>query len=349
MLSRENVMREALSELEAQRARNMATERARREEAAWRNPRIGELLEQRQSALFSGVRGAFASPAQAQRISAQMRAQMEAINAQLRRELAACGLPQDYLQPVYACAACRDTGYVGEPIREQCACLKRAVLGRLYRNEGLKMLERENFAAFDLSIFPDTPIEGRKNTQRGYIKKIRERCEAFADGFAPGEGSGLVLCGKSGLGKTFLMNCVAQRVLERGYSVVIVSAYKLVEAMRNVQFGREGEAQVQDMLTCDLLCIDDLGSEPMMRGVTLSAIYHIVAERVSANRAIVVTTNCSVAQLYEIYEDRIAARLCNPARMQTLEFVGVDVRRFAARGHVENETTGGMRDDMQRP
>lgn len=330
MLSRENVMREALSELEAQRARNLMEEKARRAEAERRSSAVAALLARRQQMLFSGMRGAFAAPGKAHEISTSMRQGMEEINAELRRELAACGLPEDYLQPVYRCPLCRDTGYVGEPVHEQCVCLKRAVLSRLYQNEGLQGLERENFFTFDESIFPDTPIEGRKNTQRGYIKKIRERCENYAGGFALGEGNGLLLCGKSGLGKTFLMNCVAQRVLERGYSVMVISAYKLTEAMRRFQFGAEGLETVQDMLSCDLLCIDDLGSEPMIRGVTVSALYHIVSERRNAGRSIVVTTNCSVDQLYEKYDDRVAARLCDPGRMQVMEFVGVDVRRFAA-------------------
>ena len=209
MLSRENVTREALSALEAQRAANLMEEKRRRAEAEEKSLAVRELLAKRQRLFFSGMRGAFASPKQAEEISRNMQQQMEEINVQLRKELAACGLPQDYLQPVYRCKLCRDTGYVGDPIHEQCTCLKRAVMNRLYQSEGLQGLERENFAAFDESIFPDEPIEGRKNTQRGYIQKIRVFCEEYADTFKAGEGKGLLLCGRSGLGKTFLMNCVA--------------------------------------------------------------------------------------------------------------------------------------------
>ena len=332
MLSRENVTREALSALEAQRAANLMEEKRRRMEAEEKSPALRDLLEKRQRLFFSGMRGAFASPAKAQEISQKMQAEMENINAQLRASLAACGLPQDYLQPVYRCAACRDTGYVGEPVHEMCACLKRAVMNRLYQAEGLQGLEKENFAAFDESIFPDTPIVGRKSTQRAFIRKCREFCEEYADTFDAGDGKGLLLCGRSGLGKTFLMNCVAQRVLERGYSVVVVSAYKLIEAMRRFQFGEDGIEQVQDMLSCDLLCIDDLGSEPMLRGVTVSSLYHIINERRNANRAVVVTTNLDSDLLYEKYDDRIGARLTDPSRMKVIPFIGVDVRRFAAKG-----------------
>lgn len=330
MLSRENAIREALSDLEAQRARNLQTERERRDEAARRNPQIEALLGKRKQMFFSGMRSAFSSPMKAQEISAAMKLEMEAVNNALRRELMSCGLPADYLQPVYRCELCKDTGYVGEPVHEQCVCLKRAVLSKLYQNEGLQGLEKENFAAFDESIFPDTPIEGKKNTQRGYINRIRAICEEYADSFAPGEGKGLLLMGKSGLGKTFLMNCVAQRVLARGYSVVIISAYKLMEVMRRYQFSGEGAEQVQDMIACDLLAIDDLGSEPMLRGVTVSTLYHVVNERRNAGRALLVTTNCDSDDLYERYDDRIGARLTDPSRMKVISFIGVDVRRNLA-------------------
>jgi len=330
MLSRENVTREALSALEAQRAANLMEEKRRRVEAEEKSLAVAELIAKRQRLFFSGMRGAFASPAKAKEISQNMQTEMERINAELRAALLASGLPQDYLQPVYRCKECRDTGYVGEPVHEMCACLKRAVMNRLYQAEGLQGLERENFSVFDESIFPDEPIEGRKTSQRAFIKKCRQYCEEYADTFTAGEGKGLLLCGRSGLGKTFLMNCVAQRVLERGYSVVVISAYKLIEAMRRFQFGEDGMEQVQDMLACDLLCIDDLGSEPMLRGVTVSSLYHIINERRNANRSTVITTNLDSDLLYEKYDDRIAARLTDPSRMKVIPFVGTDVRRFAA-------------------
>lgn len=330
MLSRENVTREALSALEAQRAANLMEEKRRRAEAEEKSPAVAELLAKRQKLFFSGMRGAFASPHQAKNISQKMQTEMERMNGELRMALSSCGLPEDYLQPVYRCRECRDTGYVGEPVHEQCACLKRAVMNRLYQAEGLQGLERENFSVFDESIFPDEPIEGRKTSQRAFIKKCRQYCEEYADTFAAGEGKGLLLCGRSGLGKTFLLNCVAQRVLERGYSVVVISAYKLIEAMRRFQFGEDGMEQVQDMLACDLLCIDDLGSEPMLRGVTVSSLYHIINERRNANRSTVITTNLDSDLLYEKYDDRIAARLTDPSRMKVIPFVGTDVRRFAA-------------------
>ena len=328
MISRENVTREALSELEARRSENLRIEKERREEAQEKSPVVAALLERRQNLFFGSMRDAFARPAQARGISATMGEELAQINADIRKELAACGLPEDYLQPVYRCPVCRDTGYVGEPIHAQCSCLKRAVMDRIYQNDGLQILEKENFATFDENIFPDQPMEGRKLSQRGYIKKIRKICEQYADEFTPGAGLGLVLSGKSGLGKTFMMNCVAQRVLERGYSVVMISAYRLLDVMRQYQFRGENAAYVADLLSCDLLCIDDLGSEPMLRDVTVSTLYHVVNERRNEKRALLISTNLDNDGLYGRYDDRVGARLTDPSRMKVLEFAGMDVRRF---------------------
>ena len=143
MLSRENVMREALSEMENQRAKNLSEEKKRRDEAERRSPAIAELLTRRQKLLFSGMRQAFASPEQAARISASMKDQMERMNADIRRELVKSGLTRGLFAARYRCPLCKDTGYVGEPVHEQCVCLKRAVLNRLYDNDGLQGLKTQ--------------------------------------------------------------------------------------------------------------------------------------------------------------------------------------------------------------
>lgn len=325
-MNKETATREALSELEARRAENQSALDARRAQAAEKSGEIDALLKRRESLFFSGMRRAFAAPEQAMDISSAMGGEVQRVNAALREALVRNGFPEDYLQPQYQCPICRDTGYVGEPVHEMCVCLRQAVLRRLYQNEGLRQLETENFSTFDEAIFSDAPMPDAKYSQRVYIQKIRERCERYADGFDPATGEGMLLFGKPGLGKTFLMNCIAQRVLERGYSVVVVSAYRLIERMRRYLFDGEDGGQVADILNCDLLCIDDLGSEPVFKNTTMSSLYHVVSERHSARRAVVVTTNCSVKDLYERYDPRITARLCDQRRVQVIEFIGRDVR-----------------------
>ena len=331
MISRENITREALSDLEAKRADNHRIEKERREEAERRSPLVRTLLEQRQNLFFGGIRSAFARPQEAHSISSTMGQEVDRLNKEIRKALVACGLPEDYLQPVYSCPDCKDTGYVGELIRTQCNCVKRAVMNKLYQNAGYGILAKENFSTFDETIFPDVPMEGHKGTQREYIRRIRTLCEQYADGFVPEVGYGLILSGRTGVGKTFMMNCIAQRVLERGYSVVLITADRLFEVMRQNIFGDGDDERVADILACDLLCVDDLGTEPMMRGITVGALYQVVNERRNNDRSILLTTNLDAEGIYRRYDDRIGARLTDPSRMKIVTFPGVDVRRFIPR------------------
>ncbi len=330
MMSRVAATREALSELEAQRAHNYAEERRRRETVSEKSPKAAALLAERGALLSKSVSEAFARPDAAGTISEGLSRRLSEIGTALRGELKNLGLPEDYLQPVYRCPVCRDTGYVGELLREPCACLRAAVLRRLSAEEGLRGLAAQNFDAFDEAVFPDEPIPGQKHTQRGYMCLLRDRCLRYAEEFRPGEGKGLLFYGETGVGKTFLLNCVAQKVLEGGHTMAFAGAYRLTEILRQNQFDGSHGDLVDDFLTCDLLCIDDLGSEPMRRETTVAGLYYIVNGRMAEGKAIAVSANCSPQQLYERYGDRVAARLCDPGRMQVFRLPGIDVRRRAA-------------------
>ncbi|MCR4708509.1 MAG: ATP-binding protein [Clostridiales bacterium] len=330
MMSREAATREALSELEAQRAGNYAEEHRRRQEVSEKSPKAASLLLERSALLSQSISDAFARPEEAVAISASLSKRLSEIGESLRSELRVLGLPDDYLQPVYRCPICRDTGYVGELLREPCVCLKNVLLKKFSAVEGLQGLAGQNFDTFDGSVFPDELQPGQKLTQRETMLKVRALCERFAEDFLPGEGRGLLLYGETGVGKTFLLNCVAQRVLARGFSVAFVGAYRMSEIMRQNQFDGSNADLVNEFLTCDLLCVDDLGSEPMRRETTVSGFYYILNERTNAGKAFAVSTNCTPQQLYARYGDRVAARLCDPGRMQVFHLTGVDVRRRAA-------------------
>ena len=160
-----------------------------------RSPAIAELLARRQKLLFSGMRQAFASPEQAARISASMKDQMERMNADIRRELVKSGLSADYLQPVYRCPLCKDTGYVGEPVHEPCVMpqkRRRARIGSI-DNDGLQGLEHENFDTFDERIFPDAPHRGQKGHAANAVTSANIRQNSASSTptqFRPGERKG---------------------------------------------------------------------------------------------------------------------------------------------------------------
>lgn len=327
MIMRENVLREVLATYENQRLENRRVEEARRAEVSARAPVIATLLQERQELFYARVRAAFASPQTAQRTAQELEAELERINTALRTELQNIGYAQDYLQPVYRCEICHDTGYVGEPIHEQCSCLKQRVLKGLMRDENLRVLERQNFETYDDTVYPDTAIEGEEMTQRAYMRKLRDYCEAYANAFPKNEKPGMLFCGASGLGKTFLMHCIAQRVLERGHTVMILTAYRLLEIMRRNHYNGESAQMVEEILRCDLLLLDDLGAEPMVENVTIQSLYYILNERQQARRATIVSTNYSLSELRKAYTERVSSRLTDKHMTTLIRFKGADVRR----------------------
>lgn len=327
MMLRENVMREVLAQYENQRLENHREEERRRAEVAARSPQVAALLHEREECFYARMRAAFASPKQAQETADALEAELKRINAALRRELVKLGYDEEYLQPVYRCALCRDTGYVGEPIHEQCSCLRRRVLEGMLRDENLRGLERENFATYDANVYPDVVVPEIGRSQRAYMERMRATCERYADGFPKNDKPHLLFCGKSGLGKTFLMNCIAERVLERGYAVMRLTAYRLIEIMRRYHYNGEEAQLVEEMRGCDLLLLDDLGAEPMIENVTINYLYYLVNERQSAGRAMIVSTNFMPDELRGAYTERIASRLMDQRNTRVLHFVGTDVRR----------------------
>ena len=123
------------------------------------------------------------------------------------------------------------------------------------------------------------------------------------------------------------MNCIAERVLERGYGVMRLTAYRLIEIMRRYHYNGEDAQLVEEMRGCDLLLLDDLGAEPMIENVTINYLYYLINERLCAGKAMIVSTNFMPDELREAYTERVSSRLMNQRNTQVLHFVGTDVRR----------------------
>ena len=148
---RKEIMQALQQEYEQQRLKNSQEELRRRQEVITRCPEIGQYLAERQNLIFGGVRGILNGKAAADDLPARM----DVMNKRIADLLRQSGFPADYLDPVYRCKQCRDTGYVGEPIREMCPCLRSAFYARLYREVGLGEKAEQSFAAFDPNVFSD--------------------------------------------------------------------------------------------------------------------------------------------------------------------------------------------------
>ncbi len=236
------------------------------------------------------------------------------------------GYPTNYIDEIYDCPICRDTGYVlGEP----CTCLK-----KLYSAEAVKELSStlningQCFDKFDLSYYDDVFDTELNDTPRAVLSATFSICREYATDFGS-KSVNLLFRGGTGLGKTFLAASVAKVVSEKGFSVVYDTAISVMEAFELQKFDRGGEgteetaSRVRRYTECDLLIIDDLGTE-MTTTFTQSALYSLVNGRLLKGGKTIITTNLSEDELRRRYSPQIVSRL--EGEYLPLKFAGRDIR-----------------------
>ncbi|MDR2657328.1 MAG: ATP-binding protein [Oscillospiraceae bacterium] len=327
---KEQILRELAVEYESQRAANRDEEQRRLAEASALDPMIGALTERRLELFLQRVRAAFDSPERAMEISKELGRELAAISSELRKRLKAVGLPEDRLQPVYRCAVCRDQGYIGEPIREMCDCLKQRVYQRLCRDDNLGVQTDENFAAWNEMVFDPTPTEQLPQGQRAEMLRHRAACESYADSFPQTEKPNLLFLGPSGVGKTYMLNCVAQRVLERGYTPWKLTASQMMAILRDAYFDRGDPERARLLRESPLLMIDDLGTEPMQENLTVTQLFSLLNERGARRQHTIVSTNLTPKELALRYTERVFSRLFDKRLTRVLQFRGADARMLRA-------------------
>ena len=252
----------------------------------------------------------------------------ENLDLQMRKAelLTGQGYPIDYLDEIVSCRLCHDTGLVDGRL---CSCMEKRY-NRALTDElsGLLHSGDENFERFDLSLYSDVPEEASGISPRAAMTLVFNRCRDFADSF-PEDSDNLLLRGGSGLGKTFLSACIARKVAEKGYSVCYDTAVSALEAFEKQKFSRipeEAEAaalRVERMLSCDLMILDDLGTE-MATPAAISALYTLINTRLSRSLPTVISTNCSDEDLQRRYTPQITSRLFG--EFLELPFYGTDIR-----------------------
>lgn len=285
------------------------------EEVRGRDPEIARLQEGMSRRFTQASRRMLADRSQSAQIAARLRAETIRDQEAVSARLAALGLPEDYLQPQYECPLCQDTGFAGEDRTRYCVCFERALERARW---GSRLKEGHTFEAYDPEIFPD-------QGQRGRTERARQICQAYAEDFPANVRPGLLLMGESGLGKTFLLDAIAARVQERGHPALRLTAFQMLEGMRAYHLGENGQdAPFREMLACPLLLVDDLGSEPVLRNITVEYFFLLLNER--AGRHTVVATNLTPGQLMERYGERVCSRLIDRGQSEVILLTGEDLR-----------------------
>lgn len=300
-----------------QRAREQALEECRlRQEAVYaRFPRLREITEARKALTYQLGRSLLAQE-DPQSTRKAYAANMQALLREERALLKENNIHPAFLEPVWRCDACQDTGYVtGEDgVKRMCACLTQRMLAEQF-TQG-QVSRRERFETFQEDIFP-TP------RQRKATCKARDICKDYAERFPGNNPPGLLILGQAGLGKSFLLNCVAVRVLERGFSVLSLPAYDYMQAVLAALRDRQ---PMPDFHAPDLLILDDLGAEPMLNNITRENLTNLLDARQRQGLATAFSSNFTREQIINEYGERFAFRLLSPRNTLTLELIGENLR-----------------------
>lgn len=244
--------------------------------------------------------------------------------AQLLRE---AGYPEDALNDSPSCKKCGDSGWQGT---EMCECLQ-ALCAQEQVKELSKVLDlgEQSFDSFSLDWYSPLPWPGEAMSPRENMEFLCELCMNYAQKFGKFYFKNLFLTGDPGLGKTFLSACMAKVVAENGFSVVYDTAVNVFARFeeqkfgRDVQDGKEAQNETRRYLNCDLLILDDLGSE-MTTAFTQSALYTLVNSRLTSGKATIISSNLSMDGVRERYNGQTASRLEGEYRV--LRFYGEDIR-----------------------
>jgi len=257
---------------------------------------------------------------------AEYSAKREALLSRKKALLLHHGYPEDYLQSIYTCPDCKDTGYQNN---EPCHCLKNAEIKALYESSNLMdILNHENFDTFDDSYYDDTIVnENLSLTARQNIRKVKTVCLDYIKHFDDSYDN-LIFYGSTGVGKTFLTHCIAKELLESAHSVIYFTSFDLFEVLSTATFGKkyaEDEVLQQHsaIFDCDLLIIDDLGTE-MTNTFVASQLFLCINERLMNKKSTIISTNLSLESLRDLYSERVFSRISSNFKMRKL--IGKDIR-----------------------
>lgn len=279
------------------------------EECGKKNPRLLSLLEERALVMKQLGVGSL-TPASA-------KSRIGAIGAERRNLLISMGLPGNYLETIYTCPRCKDTGEVSDENGQTrlCTCALKKQQEQMLA--GSRINERETFDRFSEGVYPT-------DEQKKQGLAMKRFCERYVAALPKPEKPNLLIVGQSGLGKSFFGNAIARGAIEKGVATVKTTAYQCVQSILNGIDTREDA--IAPYLSAELLVLDDLGTEAMVPNITVETVFRILNERAAAFLPTVLISNLNSEELYERYGERVASRMIDGAITSIVVLRGDNLR-----------------------
>ena len=243
------------------------------------------------------------------------------------------GFPKDFLSMHYTCPLCKDSGYISQDgLTVMCSCLQQKILDAKYNDSNVSTAKNQTFETFDLNLYSDVANKEKYNSTispRKNMENIKKVTLNFVDNFDDENVKNLLFSGGTGLGKTYLSNCIVSSLLNKGKTVIYQTAPVMLDKLIADMFDKNNVSNSfsENLLTADLLVIDDLGTETM-NSLKFSELYKIINTRLlNQNNKVtktIISTNLSLQQLFETYDERLVSRFVG--HYDIFKFFGEDIR-----------------------
>ncbi len=320
------ILNEILMEFERKRDRAHYEQQLRKEKVYSKVPEVRDIDEEISKTGFYISKAILNDPSSYKENLNKVKKRMEKLKMKRAVLLTENNINVEYLDVNYECDKCEDTGYL--PNGNKCNCFKQALINRAYKMSNIEnILKKENFRTFNINIFPDTQVKGEKFTPRQNMMNILSISEGFVSNFDEKNEENLLFYGSTGLGKTFMCNCIAKALLDKNKIVIYQTAFTILEIIEKHRFKRDttefDELEYNLLLDADLLIIDDLGTE-VSNTFTNAEIFNIVNTRLINEKKTIISTNLTPKEISDIYTDRVFSRVLE--KFIPLKFYGPDLR-----------------------
>lgn len=318
---------EIMRRYDAKQLNNKRSSEKKIKEAYIKVPRLKEIDDAIASTSVASARQLLAGDSSA---ISELKQKLAAFRQERINLLKEYNFPENYFEPDYTCKDCKDTGFING---KQCHCFKQEVIDVVYSQSNIKkILSKENFSNFSLSYYSEDIIDPTTNlSAHALAEHAYENSIDFVKNFES-SASNILFFGDTGVGKTFLSNCIAKALLDSGHSVIYFTSFQLFEVLSKGVFSRDSEAIAanKSIFDCDLLIIDDLGTE-LTNAFTNSQLFLCVNERLLRQKSTIISTNLGMRQILDTYSERTFSRISN--NYSIFKLVGDDIR-MKKRGQV---------------
>ena len=321
-----DILNSITTEYERKRDRALRSQRIRKQKIYKEIPAIKRIDEDITKIGLSMSKYIIGNPEKYKELAAKAKKDIENLKMEKAYLMTESNISADYMDLKYECNKCKDKGYLDNG--QQCSCLKQALVSEAYQMSNIEnILLKENFSNINIDVFKDQAFENEDMTPKENMMDILSIAEGFIYNFHENNGDNLLFYGSTGLGKTFLCNCIAKSLLDKNKIVVYQTAFTILEIIERHRFGR-GDKRLNDyqynlLFDTDLLIIDDLGTE-VANTFTNAEIFNIVNTRIISGKKTIISTNLTPKEISETYTDRVFSRILD--KFLPLKFYGPDLR-----------------------